>query len=61
MNFSLNVLSTFIGVLLGFIFSIVLFYLQQRWTKNTQKKTLEKNLAKELEFNEHYLRKILDD
>jgi len=61
MNFCQNVLSTFIGVILGFIFSIFLFYLTQRWTKKTQKKSLEKNLVKEFEFNEHYLRKILED
>lgn len=61
MNFCQNVLSTFIGVILGFIFSIVLFYLTQRWTKSTKKKSLEKNLVKEFEFNDRYLKKILDD
>jgi len=61
MNFWQNVLSTFIGALFGFVFSIFLFYLTQRLSKNAQKKSLEKNLVKEFEFNEHYLRKILDD
>ena len=61
MNFCQNVISTFIGVTLGFIFSIILFYFQQRWIKKTQKKSLEKNLVKEFEFNKHYLRKILKD
>jgi phosphate/sulfate permease len=61
MNFYQNVLSTFIGAILGFIFSIFLFYLTQKWSNRTEKKSLEKNLIKELEFNEHYLSKILQD
>lgn len=61
MNFWQNVFSTFIGALLGFILSIFLFYLTRRWSKNAQKKSLEKNLIKEFEFNEHYLQKILKD
>ena len=61
MNFWQNVFSTFIGALLGFIFSIFLFYLTSRWSKNAQKKSTEKNLIKEFEFNEHYLQKVLAD
>lgn len=61
MNFWQNVFSTFIGALLGFVFSIFLFYLTRRWSKKAQKKSLEKNLIKEFEFNAHYLQKILED
>ena len=61
MNFYQNIFSTFIGVFSGFIFSIFLFYLTNRWSKKTQKKSLEKNLVKEFEFNEHYLQKILEN
>lgn len=61
MNFWQNVFSTFIGAILGFIFSICLFSLTSKWTKKDQKKSLEKNLIREFEFNEHYLQKILED
>ena len=61
MNFWQNIISTFIGAFLGFIFSICLFYLTNKWSKKSQRKSLEKNLIKEFEFNEHYLQKILED
>ena len=61
MNFWQNIISTFIGAFLGFVFSICLFYLTNKWSKKTQRKSLEKNLIKEFEFNEHYLQKILED
>ena len=60
MNFWQNMFSTFIGALLGFVFSIFLFYLTNRWTKKREKESLEKNLVKEFEFNEHYLQKVLE-
>ena len=61
MSFCQNLFSTFIGVLFGFIFSIFLFYLTGKWSKRAQKKSLEKNLIKEFEFNNHYLKRIFDD
>ena len=61
MNFYQSVFSMFIGALLGFIFSLFLFYLKEKWSRNAEKKSLENNLIKEFEFNGNYLRKILGD
>jgi len=61
MSFCQNLFSTFIAVLFGFIFSIFLFYLTGKWAKRAQKKSLEKNLIKEFEFNNEYLKKIIAD
>src|SRR3989338_9138279 len=61
MSFWQNLFSTLIGALLGFIFSICLFYFQNKWSKKAEKESLEKNLVKEFEFNEHYLQKVLDE
>ena len=59
MTFWENTLSTFIGAVLGFIFAIVLFYLTNIWSRKLHKKSFDKNLAKECEFNEYYLEKIV--
>ncbi len=52
---------TFIGVFLAFIFSILLFHLTNKWTKDAAKKLLEKNLRCEFNFNKKYLEKTLED
>ena len=59
MSFYQNLVSIFLAVLLGFIFSIILFYLTNKWNRKAQKKSLEKNLIKEFEFNEKYLQGIV--
>lgn len=59
MTFWEYVLATFGGVGLGFVFSIFLFYLTNRWGRNTRRKLLEKNVAKEFEFNEKYLGEVM--
>src|SRR3989304_9642800 len=46
-----QVSSTFIGASLGFIFSIALFYLIERWRARWIHKGLCDNLQKEFDFN----------
>ncbi|TKJ44694.1 hypothetical protein CEE35_07045 [Candidatus Aerophobetes bacterium Ae_b3b] len=59
MTFWEYVFATFGGVGLGFVFSIFLFYLTNRWGRNTRRKLLEKNVVKEFEFNEKYLEEVV--
>jgi len=59
MEYWTSLISTFIGALLGFIFSLCLFYLVNKWNRNLQRKSLQKNLIKEFEFNGHYLQSLL--
>jgi hypothetical protein len=56
-----NIISTFIGAFLAFIFSICLFYLTTHLQKKSQRASLEKNLIREFEFNEQYLAKLLSE
>ncbi len=55
MSFKEQMLSTFIGAVAAFIFSIFLFYLTELWKSNREKSGLIKNLIKEFEFNISYL------
>ncbi len=59
MTFWQYLLATFVGVALGFVFSIILFYLTNRWSRNARKKSLEGNLVKEFVFNEKYLQDLI--
>ena len=59
MTFWQYLLATFGGVGLGFVFSIFLFYLTNRWGRNTRRRLLEKNVVKEFEFNEKYLEEVV--
>ncbi len=59
MTFWQYLLATFGGVGLGFVFSILLFYLTNRWGRNARKKTLERNLIKEFTFDERYLQELV--
>ncbi len=61
MNFYENMFSTFIGALAGFVFSIILFYLTNKWKEKDKKKNLRKNLLKELDYDLIYLTDILSD
>ena len=61
MTFWQNVSSTFIGALFGFVFSLFLFYLTTKWARSSHKKSLEKNLVQELQFNIDFLKKVLGD
>lgn len=53
--------STLIGVIAGFIFSIVLFYLTERWKNSRINKDLSNNLQKEFDFNINFLENYKDD
>lgn len=61
MTFTEHLVSTFLGSVFGFLFSIVLFYLNNKLAKDRERKTLEKNLAKELDFNIIFLERLLED
>lgn len=61
MEFWTNLVSTFIGAFSGFVFSIVLFFLTNNIGRKSAKESLENNLIKEFEFNEHYLENISSD
>lgn len=60
MTFWQNVLSTGIGAVLGFVFSIVLFYISQRVQKNTWRRDLRNSVSKELEYDRDYIQTQLD-
>jgi hypothetical protein len=61
MDFWPTLLSTFFGAFLAFIFSIILFYITTKFGASNQKSKLERNLLNELEYNEHYLKRVLGD
>ena len=61
MTFWQSFFPTFSGALLGFIFSIVLFYITNKLNANKNKKTLESNLIKELEYNLAFLKRLISD
>lgn len=50
MTFSQQLIPTFIGALLAFIFSICLFYLTETWKNSKVNKNLSKNLQREFEY-----------
>ena len=53
--------STLIGVIAGFVFSIFLFYLTERWKNSRVNKDLSGNLQKEFDFNINFLENYKDD
>ena len=55
MNFEQQIISTFIGALAGFVFSIFLFYLTEKWKNNKINKSLSSNLQKEFDYNINFL------
>jgi len=59
-TFGQHMISTFVGVVGGFIFAIVLFWVQQALYIRKQKAALEKNLLKEIKFNNNYLIMLRD-
>lgn len=54
-EFQQQIIATFIGSVSGFIFSLVLFYLTEKWKNNRINKDLSKNLQKELEYNIEFI------
>lgn len=61
MTFEQQILSTFIGALAGFIFSIFLFYLTEKFKINKTNKDLSNNLQKELNHNISFLENYKDE
>ena len=60
MTFGEQVVATMIGSIAGFIFSLCLFYLKEKWAKSATKKFLEKNVITELDYNIMLLSKVKD-
>ena len=55
MTFEQQIISTFIGALAGFIFSIFLFYLTEKWKNSKIHRDLSTNLQKEFDYNINFL------
>ncbi len=55
MTFWQNMFSTFIGAVLGFAFSIVIYFIKTKMSNKSKKDNLEKSLLKELEYNDNFL------
>jgi hypothetical protein len=55
MTFEQQIISTFIGALAGFIFSIFLFYFTEKWKNNKANENLSFNLQKELDYNINFI------
>lgn len=51
MEFQQQVLATLAGVMGGFVFSIILFYLTEQWRERSEKKTILQNVIRECEYN----------
>jgi len=60
MTFFEQVLATFIGALAAFVFSLVLFYLQEKFKEGKNGKTLMSNIKKECDFNVIFLEDFKD-
>jgi len=56
-----QIIATFIGALVAFIFSLFLFYLTEKWKNDRINKNLNKNLQKEFDFNVHFLEQFQAD
>lgn len=61
MSFWQQVISTFIGALAGFLFSILLFYFTERWKNSQKKRNLNFNILKECEYDIDFLEKFKSD
>ena len=59
LDFIPSILPTLIGTCLGFIFSLMLFFLTKAYLERREKKLLKRSLVKELELNVSFLEKIL--
>lgn len=57
MTFSDQLIATFSGALLAFIFSIGLFYLTEKWKNGKINKDLNNNIQKESDYNLTFLEK----
>ena len=60
-NYWQPLISTFIGALLAFIFSICLFYLTEKWKSTRANKNLNTNLQREFDYNIQFLESYKSD
>ncbi len=61
MTFGQQVTATLIGTVSGFLLSIFLFYLKEKWIKHSAIKLLKKNVINEIEYNIKLLTQVLTD
>ena len=61
MTFGQQVIATLIGTVSGFLLSICLFYLKEKWTRHSALKLLQKNVINEIDFNIKLLSQVLND
>lgn len=50
-NFWQQLISNVAGVVIGFLFSIALFYLTEKWKRASERKTALQNVAREMGYN----------
>ena len=61
MSFQSQIIATFSGALAAFIFSLVLFYLTEKWKNSKINKDLCQNLQKEFDYNINFLELFNND
>lgn len=61
MTFGQQLTATLIGTVSGFLLSICLFYLKEKWARHSTIEFLEKNVINEIEYNVKLLTQILTD
>lgn len=58
MSFWTQVIPTLVGVVAGFIFSIALFYLTERWKSSAERKSTLRNVRAEINYNIGLLKRM---
>lgn len=61
MNFYQQIIASLIGTFVGFVFSIVLFYLTEKWKSAHTNKNLSSNIQRELQYNVDFLNGYKDE
>lgn len=61
MTFNQQLTATLIGTVAGFLLSICLFYLKEKWIKHSAIKQLKKNVINEINYNIKLLTQVLTD
>ena len=61
MTFGQQILATMIGATAGFIFSLCLVWLKEKWKKSSSKSFLKNNVSIEISYNIRFLDQALDD
>lgn len=60
MDFTQQVIANITGVVIGFLFSIMLFYLTEKWKRASERKTALQNVAREMGYNIGLLERMRD-